>query len=181
MRRFDSHEVPAYASLYLSSLAECVFQRLCVCVRVFSLLGVWRAVECMLMWIGRGPRDQAEDDNPGCTLCGPANSLTDGRREKGQGGRERESRKEGHHPPDFCLLHFRSAFRWSSSQHETSFCEYWFPFRQQLCSLICLPRVLSRQNAWCSFAFFCILYFTWTRFGWCASRKEKSSSFEPCA
>lgn len=52
--------------------------------------------------------------------------------------RERESREEGHHPPDFCLLHFRSAFRWSSSQHEASFCEYWFPYRLQLHSLICL-------------------------------------------
>lgn len=37
------------------------------------------------MWVGLGPWDQAEDDNPGRTLCVWASklSLTDGRREKG--------------------------------------------------------------------------------------------------
>lgn len=82
------------------------------------------------MWVGPGPWDQTEDDNPGRTLCGPANGASQMGGEKrdiereGERERELESRKEGHHPPDFFLLHFRSAFRRSGSQHEASFCEY---------------------------------------------------------
>lgn len=120
-RRFDLHEVLGNASLYLRSSVECA----CVCF-VFSGLGVCWCVRCMLMWGGHGPWDQTEDDNPGGTLCGPANWASQ------MGGGKGSLRKlstggEGHHPPNLISLHFRFVLHRSSYHYETSFCEYWFP------------------------------------------------------
>lgn len=65
-RRFDLHEVLAYASLLLRR-SQCV----CMCVKR------------MLMWVGVGPCNQTEDDNPGGHIVWASTlSSTDGRRDK---------------------------------------------------------------------------------------------------
>lgn len=79
---------------------------------VLSLLGVWWGVECMLMWVGRGPRDQSEDDNPGRSLCGPANTGSqmggEKRDREGEKGREREGEREQKRGPPSSRLVFAS-------------------------------------------------------------------------
>lgn len=83
-RRFDLHEVLAYASLLLRR-SQCV----CMCVKR------------MLMWVGVGPCNQTEDDNPGGHIVWASTlSSTDGRRDKETASfRQRQKERAAIHFP----------------------------------------------------------------------------------
>ena len=66
--------------------------------------GVCWCVKRMLMRVGLGPGDQTGDDNPGGTLCGPADQAPQMGGEKGRQRLVDRGRRRG--PPSTAPLHF---------------------------------------------------------------------------
>lgn len=127
--RFDLHEILAYVSLHLRSSWVCVCAFFVLYVpecKAHANVSSW-SLESDWRWQSKGG-----------TLCGPANWATQMGGEKGEteSCRYRQTdRRRGppcsapFHSYSF-TLHFQVALHRSSSHYETSFCEYWFPYRQ---------------------------------------------------